>query len=515
MAKIEKHLKETFDLIDRVTQPKVLNMKVGRTKNHAFNGRALTLEKNDRKYSFIVTTKIKKGIQREKEIAVNRETEVELKNEGLTLYTKGKSIHITNISYPDFFESELLEKTIKGELTEITTQRYSYYNKSRYYRIILPVYRKIGLWGDFTGWHYAIDGNPTHETLVKLSILEKEFHFYCYTNKAKQTYIVIDCLSKQSLDKFQLAATSILLAYAFLKGEYHGIEASIITYDNIDFKAPKSLRTVILGGGIYNGFPVHSTKPYSLVQLQNKVKYKKDSQGRIIGFNDEEMKKYMLEFPSESLGKLCELICTKGGVLRAVILFINNNSATLEMKIPTLFVALENVTKVLIGGDKSVPKLVTDETVIKHLKAVVKTAVKEISVIERNNKPEGLTSQEEKDYKATFARISSKFHDFNKGTNNAKLIEPFIRFGYSLSQEEENLIFKYRNVFLHGDDFMTMEESYELEFKELFHISMRLHKLIAILMLKAAGYSGYILNNAKVHDNISEKNLNEQVFIEI
>jgi hypothetical protein len=45
----------------------------------------------------------------------------------------------------------------------------------------------------------------------------------------------------------------------------------------------------------------------------------------------------MVEFPHESLSKLCELICNKGGVLRAVILFVSNHSATLELKIPTLF----------------------------------------------------------------------------------------------------------------------------------------------------------------------------------
>ena len=72
-----------------------------------------------------------------------------------------------------------------------------------------------------------------------------------------------------------------------------------------------------------------------------------------------------------------------------------------------------------------------------------------------------------------------------------------------------------RNKFLHGDDYSKIEESYETEFKELFHISLRLQKLIAVLLLKQAGYSGYILNNAKIHDYITEKELSEEDFVKI
>jgi len=95
------------------------------------------------------------------------------------------------------------------------------------------------------------------------------------------------------------------------------------------------------------------------------------------------------------------------------------------------------------------------------------------------------------------------------------LIEPFINFGYPLSDEEKDLIYVQRNKFLHGDDYMSLEENYEFEFKELFHISMRLQRMIAVLLLKASDYSGYILNNARIYDYISEKTIKEEVFIKI
>lgn len=380
--------------------------------------------------------------------------------------------------------------------------------------MLLPLNHKVKLRGDFTGVHFTLEGKPQFETLIKLTINERQFHFFvCSANK--NNYLVIDTMSKMSLDEFQRTANSILLSYAFLKGNYHGEEGYFFTYSDKDFRKPESMLSVTLGGGIYNGFPVHSSSPHSVISIKEKTKYRKDKSAKIIGLNDDHLKKYMVEFPAECLSKMCELICNKGGILRAVILFVSNHSTTLEMKIPILFVALENITKVLIGGDKATPKIIDDDKILRKIKAAIRIAVKEIEKIQTENTAENLSIEDLKEYKASFARIIGKLNDFNKGTNNKKLVEPFVSFGYQLSEEENDLIFTHRNKFLHGDDFMTLDESYEIEFKELFHMSMRLHKLISVLLLKATDYEGYILNNAKIYDYISERTLDEEVFVKI
>lgn len=516
MSKTDKYLSDTLKLIKDISKEQKFKIKVGKIKNHAFNDREFNFSKVNDSYAFNTTTLIRKGVQTDKEIEIKRETEVKLTNDERQLFTKGKYIIPSKISYPGFEDPDSPPiKYIEGNINSISTKNKSYYKKQRCYRIILPIHREINLWGDFTGWSYTVDGNSSFGTLVKLSINNKEVHFFTHKTKDKKYFIVIDSINKQTLEDFQKMANSILLAYAFLKGEYHGKEAHILTYTSSKFKTPASVLSIILGGGIYGGFPVHSTKPHSLVSIKQRTKYKKDKNGKIIGIDDNDLKKYMVEFPHESLSKLCELICNRGGVLRAVILFISNHSATLELKIPTLFVALENVTKVLIGGDVSVPKLIEDDKIIKEIKAVVKTAAKGIDAVAKEYKQSTFNTEELKDYNATFSRIKGKFHDFNKGTNNKKLIEPFINFGYALSDEEKDLIYVQRNKFLHGDDYMSLEENYEFEFKELFHISMRLQRMIAVLLLKASDYSGYILNNARIYDHISEKTIKEDIFMKI
>jgi len=517
MIRENKSLKDSFELISQVNIAASYEVTVGKAKGHVYMGRVLNLNYTEGHYAFSVTTKIRKGVQSEKELEVNRKTEIQFKNSGLTLYTKGKNFLYNNVSYPGFEDSsgESSEKLIQGEINSLSTKRASFYDKDHYYRAILPINKRVRLIDDFSGNGFGIDGRDIFDRLVPIKVNECNYHLYVYTNKNKESFFIVDGLDKQVIDVFQRIVNSILLSFAFLKGDYHGQQCYVLSYTSLFFQKPSSILSVVLGGGIYNGFPVHTTMPLSLLQMQSKIKYKKDADGKIIGLDTQNIAKYRVPFPNECFSKLCELIFNKGGVLRAVILFVNNHTASLEMKIPTLFVALENITKVLVADDTKVFKLIEDDSIIKEIKSAIKPVLKELTVIEGKFRPKDLNAIEEKEYKAAYARIATKFHDFNKGTNNKKLIEPFINFGFKLTPEEEQLIFVYRNKFLHGDDFMTMEESYEIEFKELFHISMRLHKLISVLLLKASGYSGYILNNAKIHEQISQRKLKESVFIKI
>ena len=96
--------------------------------------------------------------------------------------------------------------------------------------------KKVNLYGDFTGWAYSIDGNQVLETLLKLHISETDFHFFTVNKTKNEHYFVIDSTSKIDLNSFLRAANSILLTYAFLKGDYHGKQAYILTYSHSNFK---------------------------------------------------------------------------------------------------------------------------------------------------------------------------------------------------------------------------------------------------------------------------------------
>lgn len=512
---IQKHLNSAFQLIDNINKSKhSFNIRVLNTPKHAYSGREVLFERKENEYRFHTTTLVRKGLQTGKELKLKRETEIELKNDSLSLYTQGKSFFPKNISYSDIDEIPPM-KIIEGQITALSTRKQSFFKNDKYFRVVFPLNKKVRLFGDFTGWTYSIDGKRVLETLLKLKITDTEFHFFTVNRAKNEHYFVIDVTSKIQLDSFLRAANSILLTYAFLKGDYHGKQAYILTYSHSNFRTPSSLSTMVMAGEVYNGFAIHSTKPFSIVQLQKRIRHKKDNEGRTIGSDTKWANKYMVEFPSECFAKICELICLNGGVLRAIILYVSNHQTTLELKIPTLFVAIENITKILVGGDTKKPSIIQDAVIVSKIKKIIKGSVKEINAIKREHRPKNLNEEAEKEYEANFARIASKLHGFNEGSNNKKLSDPFIDFGYTLTEEESDLLKVDRNKFLHGDDYSKIEENYEKEFKELFHISLRLQKLIAVLLLKQAGYSGYILNNAKIYDYITQKELKEEVFIHI
>ena len=515
VKQIDKYLTSAFDLIDKVNgTPHNFTIKVFKTPKHAYSGREMQFERKENKYCFQATTLVRSGVQTGKELELKRETEIELTGNGFNLYTQGKNIIPNQISYSDIEEVPPL-KIIEGQITTLSTRKQAFFKKDHFYRIVFPLNKKVSLFGDFTGWTYSIDGRRVLETLLKLDITGTEFHFFTFNKTKKEHYFVIDSTSKIQLNDFLRVANSILLTYAFLKGDYHGKQAYILSYSHGNFKTPSGLSTMIMAGEIYDGFAIHSTKPFSIVQLQKKIRHKKDSNGKIIGSDTKWANKYMVEFPAESYAKICQQIYSNGGVLRAVILYVNNHRATLELKIPTLFVAIENITKILVGGDTKKPSIIQDAAIVSKIKKVIKASVKDINAIKREHKPEDLNNETEKEYEANFARIASKLHGFNEGSNNKKLSDPFADLGYTLTEEERELLKVDRNKFLHGDDYSKVDTDYEIEFRELFHMSMRLQKLIAVLLLKQSGYSGYILNNAKIYDYISQKDLNEPVFVKI
>lgn len=74
MDKIIKYLSETLKLIETISSPHQFVVQVGRTKKHAFNGRALTLSKVDNAYKYSINTIVPKGLQTDRELEVNRET---------------------------------------------------------------------------------------------------------------------------------------------------------------------------------------------------------------------------------------------------------------------------------------------------------------------------------------------------------------------------------------------------------------------------------------------------------
>ena len=84
-------------------------------------------------------------------------------------------------------------------------------------------------------------------------------------------------------------------------------------------------------------------------------------------------------------------------------------------------------------------------------------------------------------------------NNLNSQTNQDKLGASFNKYGYELTKEDLKAI-KNRNATLHGNLINVNKELNDQQW-DLFALALRLHKLCCILLLKAGGYTGLILNN--------------------
>ncbi|WP_179020730.1 hypothetical protein [Winogradskyella forsetii] len=454
----------------------------------------------------------------EADYKLKAETELKLSCTNIDYYILGKHIIPKHISLPNFDDPAVtntsITKKVISNIHSISNKSKTHYKKAKYYRLLLPVENATILMRDFyPRWSIQIDNLNGPDILIKLNIDSQEYHFYT-VKKKEETFLGIDSQSKISYDEFTRVCNSILMTYAFLKGKYFGGEGYIFSYNYNKFENQLGIKTIDYAKSNLKGFELHTVSPHKYMKFQE-MKIEKDKNGVLQRVNRNTSLEYMNEFPTENYSNLCSLINSNGQVLRSIIILINSHSNTLELKVPSLFVALENISKMFAEDDKGESTLIEEDEIIKALKKIAHNAKKEVNQLKRDNEPKNLSEADLQAYKANYARICSKLDRLNRGTNNKKLSEPFDKFNYKLSQDESDAVFIDRNKFLHGDDFLSNSLDYEAEFKGLFHISMIVHKLTAILLLKASGFSGHIVNLPKVYSYISEKKVKGKGLVKI
>lgn len=369
--------------------------------------------------------------------------------------------------------------------------------------------------GNFYPYEFAkVDAATNNALTINIEIENEKYHFFS-THIKEQHYIVIDSLNKVMLERFTQVVNSIFMTYAFLKGTYYGGLAHIFSYNDVELRHPIGIRVFESSETISKGYEIHTTNPYKYMNFRS-PNFIKNKQGITEKIGKDTARNYILEFPLENYSKLCELILTRGSILRSFILIIDCSNSPLELKIPALFVALENITKVVVNkGENDSGEIFEEKEINKKIKQISKEAAKKIKTLEQDNRPKGLSSIELKERKANYERLITKLYQINKGSNNQKLAEPFEKFGYQLSKDEENALYILRNKFIHGDDFFITDVDFDKEFKELFHLSFLVYKLCAILLLKLSGYSGYIVNLPKAYAYITKQKISGRGLIKI
>src|SRR5690606_27507044 len=103
-----------------------------------------------------------------------------------------------------------------------------------------------------------------------------------------------------------------------------------------------------------------------------------------------------------------------------------------------------------------------------------------------------------------------------KLTNNEKLTTPVEQLGIALSIEDIMAI-DHRNDLVHGNTSLDSGDarSDKLDNNYILHIMDRLYTLISKLLLKSAGYNGFVINYPKFSEAAAGIKTSEAHFVEI
>lgn len=186
---------------------------------------------------------------------------------------------------------------------------------------------------------------------------------------------------------------------------------------------------------------------------------------------------------SEVFENLVKLLYKNVELRRACILITQAGTLDNVSKGSLASVSLETITSALNNTSSEKhrnAKLIEDKAVISQLKYELQKATKKVK---------------DKLDKDTWTKLWNKVSKFNELPNADKLSSPFVNLGINLSEEEEYCI-SCRNVYLHGNIPKPKGDKYKYLAQDelLLLIADRLCMLSAMLLLKKAGYRGYVID---------------------
>ncbi|HXU26377.1 MAG TPA: hypothetical protein VN698_04035, partial [Bacteroidia bacterium] len=177
------------------------------------------------------------------------------------------------------------------------------------------------------------------------------------------------------------------------------------------------------------------------------------------------------------------------------------------MRLPNYYVALEAIAaqigKLKNKGEKENLSPIKDDK-------VAKVFIDEVQALATKAKVASGLNNKEFDIEI----LEKNIFKLNAPPNADKLAKAFGLIGFDISKiADYKKVLKERNTYLHGS--FCIHEDDDETFQTALHIGLRLHFMIAVLLLKYCGFSGKIINYTELWKHITKKKINEERLIMI
>lgn len=366
-----------------------------------------------------------------------------------------------------------------------------------FYRIVQPL--------DDTSWTHDIhtyayqDGHYLSSGLLEVYLKDGIVQTYPYKRNGEK-YLVTDIMYSVTISEAYDIAYTMAVSLGVIKSvifldEYYIIASDTDTFENIIGINYQSMRPTIHGQ--YHIFTSNVFSLLSTIEQNKDIHYAK----RQLTTEDGKENRNLLDWlQMDTFSQLTRLLYEDARLLRTANIIIEASSQPLEHQAALYCVALETITSVVT----EIKPHVYPMDYALYEKKVKPLLDKQIDDLFR----EGVFDER---VKIIFKKRIK--NELDKSVNQNKITTAFAEVGYTLSKIEEKCIEK-RNPIFHGADIIkrgTLEEKTDY----LFHLSLVLHKLCNILLLKLAGFKGYVINNAVLYGFSKEIDAKELALIEI
>lgn len=388
---------------------------------------------------------------------------------------KGASVSLWNRCFtnPDVVEMQISQFRSKGISDE---QNY-------FLRYITPI--AANLWKTIDrglrGYVYAT-GNTQTQTLYPLHLTCSDLQVHHYVDENGNCFLMIDALSPVSLDCIEKAAFNVLLSFGLLFGEMPLDEAYMFIYEGKDFKTPQALVYKSLVKTLRHDYSIFTSNVYSVLTPLGIRKDPVNGENRMCNAITKR-KWHIDEFPLDVFCKMVQNFLDYEALSWGGFYLINACHFTMEMQPGAYSMALETLTseaesKMMPKGSLNIIDANYWPAIHTALDSLVDGYVQSGQITPNN-----------------VGKVKAKINSLSGPTNIDRLCKPLLFYGYPLSAAEVNLI-KQRNNALHGGikASMTIDQA----FTQLQNTALGLHRLCCTLLLKMAGYQGYIINNQRM-----------------
>lgn len=491
---IEKWLEPTLDIISKTSTlqsckavgiPFIENRNVDVSKN-----------KNQFDFSFLSPLSEHSAINHAKTTNLDQFTITVASNS----YVIPKGSLIT--SYRDYFDEK------QGFGCTVSTQwlhtKGFNIEESYCFRYVIPIGEQTINFRDYASYAYDYHskgqkGWSSH--LIKITLNETEYHFWGF-KEGNDSFLIVDSLVPCTLEAIDKIALSILVSHGFICSSIYLNEAYIIYSKEPDFKTPTGVYYKSLRNSIKGQYTIFTTNAYSILVPIGKNKDSKNGESEAIKkIKEDDWVNKLESLKEETFSKLVSVIHSNDSVLRAAMTTVEASQFAIDMQLAMYCVAFETLSKQIMKIHQIKPPTVIEKSIWK--KQIRPLFLNVVKAIEKDEQIE--LSQEQ------LVFLGKKINSFNNPTNKDTLKLPFERLGYNLS-EAELICIDYRNLSLHG---LLPTEKDENEIDKLFYVNLMMHKLCSILILKLAGFEGYIINNVKLHERNINRASEEAGFLKI